>query len=225
MGKTVAVVLSGSGFLDGSEIHEAVSCLMHLSRRGIAYQCFAPDAPQADVINHATHKPTGSQTRNMMVEAARIARGRIAPLSSLDASKYDGLVMPGGFGAAKNLCNFASKGADCDVLPDVASTLRAFHGAKKPIAMCCIAPVIAARVLGTRMGGKGCRVTIGTDAATADAIATMGSMNVGRSVHDAFVDEPNRLVTTPAYMFDAKPHEVFDGVGAMIDAFAKLLGL
>lgn len=220
---SAAVVLSGCGFRDGSEITEATSCLIHLARRGIAYQCFAPDAPQTDVINHATGKPAAGQTRNILAESARISRGQIEPLSKLDPSAFHLLVFPGGFGAAKNLCNFASKGAECEALPDIVRVIRAFHAAKKPIALACIAPVLAARVLGTRGGGPGCKVTIGTDQATADAIATMGAQNMARGVTEAFTDDPNRLVTSPAYMFEATPHEVFEGIGKMIDSAHALV--
>jgi len=225
MSKRIAVILAGSGRADGSEITEAVSVLVHISRKGWSYTCFAPDSPQAEVINHATGKPMpGGQTRNMMVEAARISRGEISPIERLKAADFDALVMPGGFGVAKNLCNFASKGADCEVMPDIDSIIKAFHQAKKPMAFCCIAPVVAARVLGTRKGGDGCMVTIGNDPATAEAIRTMGSEHAGRSVTDACTDIKNKVVTTPAYMFDAKPFEVFDGIGKMIDDLGVLLG-
>lgn len=223
MAKNIAVVLCGSGRADGSEIHESVSILVHLSRHDHAYQCFAPDAPQRDVVNHATDKPQVGLSRNMMVEAARISRGNIKPLSDLVAKDYDALAFPGGFGAAKNLCDFAIKGSDCEVIPDVVRVIKDFHKAKKPIALCCIAPVLAARVLGTRMNGPGCRVTIGTDAQAANAIATMGSENIAKGVRDVCVDEPNRLVTTPAYMYDATPIEVFEGIGKMIDTLTAML--
>lgn len=223
MGKKIAVVLCGSGRADGSEIHESVSILVHLSRHAHAYQCFAPDAPQRDVINHATDKPQAGLSRNMMVEAARISRGNIKPLIDLTSKDFDAVAFPGGFGAAKNLCDFAIKGSDCEVIPDVVRVIKDFHAAKKPIALCCIAPVLAARVLGTRMNGPGCRVTIGTDAQTANAIATMGSENIAKAVRDVCVDEPNRLITTPAYMFDATPFEVFEGIGKMIDTLTAML--
>lgn len=225
MKKRIAVVLCGCGRADGSEIHESVSVLVHLSRHAVDYRCFAPDAPQTDCINHATGKPMpGGQTRNMLVESARISRGEITPLASLAANDFDAVVFPGGFGAAKNLCNFATKGSDCTVIPDVARVIREFHNAKKPIGMCCIAPVLAARLLGSRMNGPGCTVTIGTDEQTAAAIATMGSKNVAKSVSESFTDANNLLVTTPAYMCDARPHEVFEGVGRMIDGVMALLG-
>ena len=219
----VAVVLSGCGKNDGSEIQEAVSVLIHLSRNNRQYRCFAPDAPQTDVINHATGKPApGGLARNQLVESARISRGDVTPLDRLDPLQFSALIFPGGFGAAKNLCNFASKGTDCEALPDVVRVIQAFHAAKKPIGLCCIAPVLAARVLGTRRNGPGVKVTIGTDEATATAINTMGATHVPKGVTEFFVDEQNLVVTTPAYMFEAKPHEVFEGIGKMVNAVSAL---
>jgi enhancing lycopene biosynthesis protein 2 len=228
MPKACAVVLAGCGRADGAEIQESVSILLHLSRQGVEARCFAPDAPQADVINHATGKVMPGGTRNMMVEAARISRGQIEPLAKLDPGAFGGVIFAGGFGVAKNLCTFAQPGdrggADCEVLYDVERVIKAFHAAKKPIGLCCIAPVLAARVLGTRKGGPGVKVTIGTDQATAAAIATMGSTNVARSVTEAYTDDVHRIVTTPAYMFEARPHEVFEGIGRMVEGVVKLMG-
>ena len=213
----VAVVLAGCGRGDGSEIHESVSCLVHLARRGVAYRCFAPDKSLVDTINHATGKPEGER-RNALVEAARISRGEITPLASLDPSAFDAVVFPGGFGAAKNLCTFAKDGPNCEVETDVARVIRAFHEQKKPIGLCCIAPILAARVLGTGMGGPGCQVTIGDDHATSKAIEAMGSRNIAKPVTEYVSDHANRLHTTPAYMYDASPYEVFVGIGKMIDS-------
>lgn len=222
MSKKVAVVLCGSGRSDGSEITEAVSTIVHLSRHGAAYKCFAPDSPQTDVINHATGKPMpGTQTRNMMVEAARISRGEISPLTSLFAAEFDMVVFPGGNGLAKNLCDFATRGSECTVIPDVERVIREFHGAKKGIGLICIAPVLAARVLGARMNGPGCKVTIGTSDEVAGKIAEMGSTNVPKGVSEAYVDDKNRVYSTPAYMCDAKPHEVFEGIGRLIDLMMR----
>jgi enhancing lycopene biosynthesis protein 2 len=218
----VAVVLSGCGFLDGSEIHEAVSCLIHLARHNIAYTCFAPDIAQADVINHQTSKPA-SETRRVLAEAARISRGQILPLAELHTERFDGIVLPGGFGAAKNLCTFATQGADCTVIPDVSRVIKEFHAARKPIAMCCIAPAIAAKVFGTASGGPGCSITIGNDAGTAAALTRLGATHVEKPVTQAHLDSANRIVTTPAYMYHANPWEVFQGIGAMIDSFGNLL--
>ncbi|MCA9311694.1 MAG: isoprenoid biosynthesis glyoxalase ElbB [Phycisphaerales bacterium] len=216
---TVAVVLSGCGVFDGSEIHEAVGILQHLSRAGAAYRCFAPDRPQMHVVNHATGQPEAGATRNVLVESARIARGEIAPLSSLKVEAFDAVFFPGGFGAAKNLCSFATEGAACSVEPEVARVITGFHEAGKPIGLCCIAPVLAAKVI------PGCAVTIGQDAGVAGAIAAMGSRHVERPVTDAFTDEANRVVTAPAYMYGEAPiHEVIEGIGAMVEATLALVG-
>ena len=210
----VAVVLSGCGVYDGSEIHEAVSVLRHLSEAGMHYECFAPDI-EAPSVNHATGE--GAEKRRVLVEAARIARGKIEPLSSLQVGDFDAVFFPGGFGAAKNLCNFATAGADCQVEPEVERVVKAFNGAGKPIGACCIAPVILAKVLGTGSGGPGCTLTIGNDANTAGAIKTMGAMHVEAPVTEAFVDEGARVVTAPAYMYgEAAIHEVDQGIGEMV---------
>lgn len=218
----VAVILSGCGVFDGSEIHEAVSILIHLSRAGATYDCFAPNVEQSHVVNHLTHQPAPSEKRNVLVESARIARGRIQPLEQLDASKYAAAFFPGGFGAAKNLSDFASKGAECKPHPQVERAIKAFHAAGKPVGLCCIAPILAARVLGTQSGGPGVRVTIGNDEATAAAIASMGATHQDRPVDEACVDERARVVTAPAYMYEAPVHAVFDGIGEMV---ASTLGL
>jgi enhancing lycopene biosynthesis protein 2 len=220
----VAVILAGSGRADGSEIHESVSVLIHLSRLGADYACFAPDLPQPEVVDHLTGKPAPGEKRNMLVEAARIARGDISPLSTLDVDAFDAVILPGGFGAAKNLCTFAKDGPSCTVLPDVERLLKGFHGRRKPIGLCCIAPVIAAKVFGRAAGGSGCAVTIGDDAATAKAIEKMGSTNIPKRVTESYTDEPNRIVTTPAYMCDAKPHEVFEGIGRLVERLVEMTG-
>lgn len=220
----VAVVLSGCGVFDGSEIHEAVSLLLHLSRASVEYACFAPDEMQTDVIDHLAGEPVEGEARNVLVESARIARGKIRPLSELDAAAFDAVFFPGGFGAAKNLCSFASDGAECTIHPDVERTLKAFVAAGKPIGMCCIAPVIAARVFGTVVGGKGVTVTVGQDPGTAAAIEAMGSRNSVKPVTDVEIDEAHNLVTTPAYMLDASIHEIHDGIGKMVQQALARIG-
>lgn len=225
MSKTAAVVLCGCGRADGSEIHESVSVLAHLARLGVKYRCFAPDSPQAEVVNHATGNVEAGATRNCMVEAARISRGEISPLSRLEAKDFDAVFLPGGFGAAKNLCTFAKDGAGARVIPDVERVIRAFHSAGKPIGLCCIAPVLAAKVLGTGAGGPGCEVTIGDAAGVAEAIASWGSRNVVKGVEEAHVDGARKVVTTPAYMDDhATPWQVFTGIGKMVDETMRLAG-
>ncbi len=220
--RPIAVILSGCGRGDGSEIQESVSCLIHLSRHGLTYACFAPDKPQSDVVNHVTGQAS-PEVRNVMVESARISRGEISPLASLDPSAYDAVVFPGGFGAAKNLSTFAKDGPNCTVDAHVERVIRAFRAQNKPIGLCCIAPVLAARVLGTAAGGAGCQVTIGNDTGTAEAVRAMGATNIAKPVTEAVVDEANRVATTPAYMCDASIHEVFVGIGKMIDATVAMI--
>lgn len=213
-----AVILSGCGVYDGSEIHESVSVLLHLSQAGAEVQCFAPNTNQAHVVDHIEGKPVPGEQRNVLRESARIARGNISPLSELRVSGFDALFLPGGFGAAKNLSDFAFEGAGCSVDPEVEQAILSFHSANKPIGMCCIAPVIAAKVLGTKANGPGCEVTIGSDQGAAAAIAAMGSTHVSRQVTEAHVDERNLIVTAPAYMYgDASLRDVHAGIGAMVD--------
>lgn len=219
----VAVVLCGSGKADGSEIHESVSCLVHLSRLGAQYRCFAADAPQADVVNHFSGEPMHEQ-RNQLVEAARIARGDISPLAQLDPAEFDAVVFPGGFGAAKNLCTFAKDGENCTVAPDVERIVKGFHRAGKPVSMCCIAPVIGAKVLGKAAGGPGVSLTIGDDKDVSGAMEKWGSRNVVKPVTEAAVDEANRLASAPAYMYgNATPWEVFQGIGRMIEEMMRMV--
>jgi len=221
----VAVVLSGCGVYDGSEIHEAVSVLLHLSEAAAEVRCFAPDIRQAHVINHAVGKPAGNESRGVLAESARIARGNIDALDRLKESEFDAVIFPGGFGAAKNLCSFAFDGADCSVNPEVERVVKDFHRAGKPIGMCCIAPVIAAKVLGRAGGGPGCEVTIGCDPDTAAAVSAMGATHAELPVTEAHIDQKNRLVTAPAYMYgDAPIHEVHAGIGKMVSATLELAG-
>lgn len=213
---TCAIILCGSGRADGSEIHESVSILQHLARLGATYQCFAPDQQQADVVNHFTGQPEGAP-RNCLVEAARIARGQIAPITACRAHDFDALFFPGGFGAAKNLCTFAKDGAGMTVLPEIERLLREFHGAGKPIALCCIAPVLAARVL------PGVTVTLGAEGDAPAAVRAWGARHQIAPVDQCVVDASNKIVTAPAYMYgDANPWQVSVGIGHMVEATLKL---
>lgn len=211
--KRVAVILCGCGVKDGSEIHEAVAALLALDRAGAEAVIFAPRGPQHDVIDHLTGRSAPGQTRDMLVEAARIARGRIQDLAELKLATVDALLMPGGYGATKNLCSFASEGAACSVHPELARLLREAHRARKPIGALCIAPVIVARVLGAETHA---RLTIGNDPGTAAAIVQMGAQHVEAPVTGVIVDETNLIVTTPCYMLAGRIAEVFDGAAALV---------
>lgn len=208
----VGVVLSGCGVYDGAEIHESVLTLLALDRAGAEAVCLAPDVPQRHVVNHLTGQPAEGESRNVLVEAARIARGKVTSLAGFDAAALDALVLPGGFGAAKNLCDFASRGAECDVHPDVARVVRTVHGAGKPVGAICIAPVILAKLLGAEKP----KLTIGTDPGTAAAVGAMGGEHVSCGGGGAVVDADRRLVTTPAYMLDSPISEVAAGIEKLV---------
>lgn len=220
MSARVGVLLSGCGVFDGSEIHEAVSILIALDRRGAQVICVAPDIP-LQPVNHLDQQPENG-TRNVLVESARIARGKIRDLASVKSDELDALVFPGGFGAAKNLCDFAGKGADAKAHPDVERLLRDMHSAGKPIGLACISPVIAAAVLGP-MGVKP-KLTIGHDRTTADAINKMGGEHHPVGPAEVMIDEQNRLVTTPCYMNDVGPWVVFQGAEKMVEEVLRMAG-
>ena len=209
--KKIGVVLSGCGVYDGSEIHEAVLTLLALSRQGAEAICFAPDKSQADVINHLTGEPM-AETRNVLIEAARIARGAVQPLAQADASTLDALIVPGGFGAAKNLSTFASEGAECHVDPDLKRLAQAMHASGKPLGFICIAPVMLPRIFDFPL-----RLTIGTDIDTAEIVEDMGGEHVPCPVDDIVVDEDNKIVTTPAYMLAQSIAEAATGIDKLVD--------
>ncbi|MET0379277.1 MAG: isoprenoid biosynthesis glyoxalase ElbB [Spongiibacteraceae bacterium] len=208
--KHVAVVLAGCGVYDGAEINEAVLVLLALEEAGATYQCFAPDIAQMHVINHLTGEPM-NETRNVLVEAARIARGNIKNLAAARAEDYAALIVPGGFGAAKNLSDFAVKGAELTVQPDFLQFAQAFHKAGKPVGLICIAPAMAAKIF-----GAGVECTIGNDVETATAIAAMGGKHIACPVDKVVVDNRNKLVTTPAYMLAGKVSEAAAGIRACV---------
>lgn len=209
--KKIAVVLSGCGVFDGSEIHEATLTLLAIKRLGAEYAIFAPDMPQAKVVNHATSQAV-AETRNVLVESARIARGSVAPLSAYDASQFDGLVFPGGFGAALNLCTWAVDGPNCTVHPDVERAIRTTRGAGKPIGALCIAPVLLAKLI------PGVKVTIGKDPGTAQAVESAGAKHVESDHCQVVSDLENKVFTGPCYMLDADITQIADGAQAVVQA-------
>jgi enhancing lycopene biosynthesis protein 2 len=217
-GKHVAVVLAGCGVYDGAEINEAVLTLLALEEAGATYQCFAPNMPQMHVINHLTGQVMDEQ-RNVLVEAARIARGNIKDIVEAKVEDFDALLVPGGFGAAKNLSDFAIKGAGLTVQPDFLRFAQAFHAAAKPVGLICIAPAMSARIF-----GEGVECTIGNDADTAAAIAATGGKHVNCPVDRAVVDTRNKLVTTPAYMLAGKVSEAAAGIRACVRDVLALAG-
>jgi len=213
----IGVVLAGCGVYDGAEIHEAVCTLLAISKAGAEALCYAPDVDQAHVVNHLTGQET-AETRNVLVEAARIARGKIQPLGAFTADAVDALIFPGGFGAAKNLCDFAFKGVDCTVNPDVVAAVAAMRAAGKPIGALCIAPAILAALLGR----QGVELTIGNDAETAGALESLGARHRVTTAGEVVVDEALKIVTSPCYMLDSSLAQIAEGAENAVKALIAL---
>lgn len=213
----VGVVLSGSGVFDGSEIHEATLTLLFLDKKGAEIIIMAPDIEQKDTINHLKQEPM-KEKRNVLVEAARIARGNIKNIKDIKAEHLDALIFPGGFGAAKNLSDFAEKGENCTLHPEVERLIKEMHKAGKPMGFICIAPVLAARALGNKV-----QVTIGNDPHVAKAIEKMGAYHIECPVDMAVIDSKNKIVSTPAYMLASSIKELESGIKMLVNNVLKLI--
>jgi enhancing lycopene biosynthesis protein 2 len=214
--KRFAVILAGCGVFDGAEIHEATLTLLAIAKAGASYQCFAPDKEQTHVVNHVTGYPV-NESRNVLVESARIARGKIKPLNLYDPESFDALILPGGFGVAKNLCSFAFEGSDCIVDPEVELSVIASVEAGIPIGALCIAPALMAKIL------PGAKVTIGNDLGTARAIEIMGAEHQITNHTEVVIDNKYKLVTSPCYMLDANIVQIAEGTDNVIIELIKLM--
>ena len=215
----VGVILSGCGVFDGAEIHESVLTLLALDEAGAKITCMAPNR-SFSVIDHTTQQETG-ETRNVLTESARIARGEILDLAKVKGADYDALILPGGFGAAKNLCDFAAKGPDCSADPETTRVLLEAHDAGRPIGFMCIAPALAAKVFGRSLHPT---LTIGNDAGTASGLEALGASHRACAVEDIVVDEANRIVTTPAYMLATGPAQAWAGIRKLVDRTLAMTG-
>ncbi|WP_439184208.1 isoprenoid biosynthesis glyoxalase ElbB [Carboxylicivirga taeanensis] len=213
--KQVAVILSGCGVYDGAEIHESVLTMLAIAKQGAEYTIFAPDVEQHHVINHVKGEQT-EEKRNVLVEAARIARGNIKALSEYKAAQFDALVLPGGFGAAKNLSSVAFDGPNCKVEAETERAVKETHAAGKPIGALCIAPAVIAKILNE------VTVTIGQDEGTAQAIEAMGGNHITTDHGEVIVDEANKLATTPCYMLDANILQIAEGADNVVKAVLEM---
>jgi enhancing lycopene biosynthesis protein 2 len=213
--KKFAVILAGCGVYDGAEIHEATLTLLAIDRHSLDYQCFAPDINQAHVINHLNGNEM-KETRNVLVESARIARGNIKPLTSFEEKEFDAVIFPGGFGVAKNLCTFAFEGKNCEVYPDVQNIIRVMHSAGKPIGALCISPVLITKVLGD------IKVTIGNDSGTADAIRSMGGQHVKAAPNEVIIDHQRKIATAPCYMLETSISKIAEGADNVVRAILNM---
>jgi enhancing lycopene biosynthesis protein 2 len=214
--KNFAVILSGCGHQDGAEIHGATLTLWAIHKNGADFQCYAPDIKQHHVLNHITGQEMNEQ-RNVLIESARIARGKVASLATFSPESVDALVIPGGFGAAKNLSSYAFDGPKCTVNSDVARAIKAMHATGKPIGALCIAPVILAKVLGK------VTLTIGQDPGTADSLATMGAHHQPTLQGEIAIDRENKIVSTPCYMLNSRVDQIADGADNLIRAMLELM--
>jgi enhancing lycopene biosynthesis protein 2 len=212
----VAVVLAGCGVFDGAEIHEAVMTLYAIDKAGDTYQVFAPNVKQHHVINHITGEAM-NEARNVLTEAARIARGKIKALTEYRVTDFDALIFPGGFGVAKNLCTYAVDSIECHVDRVVEAAIRDTHKAGKPIGALCISPVLITRVLG------GVTVTIGNDPSTVKDITAMGGRHEVKRHGEVSVDKKNRIVTAPAYMLNATITEIARDAEEVIKAIKEMV--
>lgn len=214
--KKFAVVLAGSGVFDGAEIHEATLTLLAIARQGAEYSCFAPDIPQYHVINHITGEEM-AESRNVLIESARIARGDIKPLSDFNGNDFDALIFPGGFGAAKNLSTVAIDGPSASVNLYVENAVKQMVDLKKPIGALCIAPAFIAKILGD------VNVTIGQDEGTSEAIKAMGATHITTDHGDVVFDEDKLVFTTPCYMLDATILDIDDGATNIVKAMLEIM--
>lgn len=212
--KKFAVVLSGCGVFDGAEIHEAVMTLYAIAKKGSTYEIFAPDIEMHHVINHLDGTEM-EEKRNVLTESARIARGKIRPLSEFNARLFDALIFPGGFGVAKNLSSWAFDSVNCRINPEVEHAIKSMHSLRKPIGALCIAPVLLAKIL------NNVTLTIGKDAATASAIETLGAKHQTTSHTQVVVDEKNMVFTTPCYMLDATIVDIAEGAKSIVNEILK----
>lgn len=219
MTKQVAVVLAGCGVFDGSEIYETTLTLLRLDHLGIGYRCFAPDVEQHHVINHLDQTPVEGERRNVLQESARLARGEISPITELVSDDFDAVIVPGGFGVAKNLCDFAMQGDEMQVLESVKEALAGFKEDAKPIGLMCISPVMVPRLL-----GDGIAVTVGHDPGVSGAISAMGGLHRSCGVEEIVVDLEHRVVTTPAYMLATRISEAATGIFKLVDRIDEMMG-
>ncbi|MFT7267380.1 MAG: enhancing lycopene biosynthesis protein 2 [Porticoccus sp.] len=218
MSKKIAVILSGCGVFDGSEIYESVITLLCLDQAEAQVQCFAPDMQQMHVINHFTGDIAEDESRNVLAEAARLVRGDIKDLAQAKMVDFDAVIIPGGFGAAKNLCDFAVKGSALVLNEELKRFVQAMHQAKKPVGAMCIAPAMVGKLF-----GEGVRFTIGDDKSIAEAIEATGAIHEVCSVNDICIDDKNLLVTTPAYMLASNINEAAIGVEKLVQAVLAMI--
>ena len=220
MKKKIGVVLSGCGVYDGAEIHESVITLLAIDRAGAEAVCMAPNIDQMHVVNHLTGEEVAGEKRNVLVEAARIARGNIKDISTIKADDVDALIFPGGFGAAKNLCDMAVKGEDAEVHPEVSRLVKEFKAKQKPQAAVCIAPAMYAKIFEKEIASP--TLTIGNDKDWSQKIENLGSKHQDCTVGNIVMDKENKIITSPAYMLGKSISEVAEGIEKTVNELVAM---
>lgn len=215
--KNFAVILSGCGQHDGSETHETILTLLALDRAGVKWQGFAPDI-DAGVINHVTDTEVQDEKRSVLLESARLVRGNIKPLSSANAANFDAIILPGGMGAVKVLCDWYFNKPNFNLNPDVKKLLDEAVKLNKPLGFICIAPMIIPKIF------SNAKFTIGNDKDLAREIANYGCEHVDCLASDIVVDSQNNVVTTPANMVAASIDEVNQGITKLVNELVKMSG-
>lgn len=209
MGKiNTAVILSGCGHLDGSEIQEVVFTLLSLEKRGANYKCFAPDIEQHHVINHVTSEKI-YEKRNVLIESARIVRGKIQSLKKCDSKNFNALIVPGGLGVVKNLSNFSLEKTNFKLQPDFLKICQSFIG--KAVGYICIAPALLPVIY-----KKAIKLTIGNDKDKINIIKNLGGIPINCNANDIVVDIENKIVSTPAYMLANNMNEAYNGIDKLV---------
>lgn len=200
----IGVLLAGSGYLDGAEIRESVLTLLSLSKFSAEVVIMAPNIDQHHVVNHLTGEET-MESRNVLTESARIARGEVLSIDKVDPAQLDALILPGGFGVAKNLSNLAFSGPSAEMLEEVKDLILSIHNANKPIGAICIAPAVINLIIP-------CSVTIGSDEQTSELITKLGGKHVTTQATEICIDEDKKIVSTPAYMLNASLYDISIGI-------------
>ena len=214
--KKFAIILAGCGVYDGAEIHEAVMSMYAVMKNGAEYQVFAPDIAQHHVVNHLTGAEM-PESRNVLVESARIARGNIKPVAELNLRDFDALLFPGGFGVAKNLCSYAFEGADCSVNPEISILIKEAVSLRKPIGALCISPVLLAKIMGD------VTITVGPDEEDAANVKAMGANHIATQHGEVIIDDKHRLFTTPCYQLKSTIVQVAEGAENIVKAMLKVM--
>ncbi|MDZ7604867.1 MAG: isoprenoid biosynthesis glyoxalase ElbB [Cyclobacteriaceae bacterium] len=224
----IGVIFSGSGVYDGTEIQEGVFTLLAIKKVGGEAVCFAPDIEQHDVVNHLTGEAM-KEKRNVLVESARIVRGNIRSLATFNASELSGLVIPGGFGAAKNLTMWAFDGPAGEINTEVKNAIISMVKARKPVAGLCMGPTVIAKAL--EGSGISATLTVGTNEQPSPyditeisrGMETAGAMAVMRTVEEVAVDKGNKIVTAPCYMMEADILQIRNNVQKAVEALVGLM--